>query len=161
MGAVAKMSAGILLYRRSGPDVTEVLIGHMGGPFFARRDAGGWSIPKGEYTTEETPLAAAFREFTEELGLAPPAGEVTPLGTAKASGGKVVTMFALEGDLDLSAMVPGTFEMEWPRGSGKIAAFPEIDRAMWASPPVAREKLVASQTVFVDRLLDYLAEGAG
>jgi predicted NUDIX family NTP pyrophosphohydrolase len=155
---MVKTSAGLLLYRRvETGDRVELLIGHMGGPFFSRKDAGAWSIPKGEYTTDEEPLAAAVREFTEELGVPPPAGEVVDLGTAKTSGGKVVWIFARQGDLSLDVVVPGTFEMEWPRGSGRMASFPEIDRALWVAPEEARAKLVASQVVFVDRLLDVVA----
>lgn len=151
-----KRSAGILLFRRSETGV-EVLLGHMGGPFWARKDAGGWSVPKGELEPDEAPEAAARREFQEELGLPVPAGELLELGEIKQSGGKVVTAWALEGDLDPDAVVPGTFEMEWPRGSGRMKEFPEIDRAGWFEPEQAREKLVAGQRPFLDRLADLLA----
>jgi predicted NUDIX family NTP pyrophosphohydrolase len=147
----AKQSAGILLFRRVNGDA-EVLLGHMGGPFWAKRDVGGWSVPKGEYEPDEAPEAAARREFEEELGMPVPAGDLIPLGTARQSSGKVVTVWALESDLDPSAVVPGTFEMEWPKGSGRTREFPEIDRVEWFDLEQAREKLVAGQRVFLDRL---------
>jgi predicted NUDIX family NTP pyrophosphohydrolase len=155
-GVAGKRSAGLLLFRRSETGV-EVLLGHMGGPFWARKDAGGWSVPKGELEADEAPEAAARREFSEELGVPVPAGELLALGEIKQSGGKVVTAWALEGDLDPEAVVPGTFEMEWPRGSGRMREFPEIDRAGWFEPEQAREKLVAGQRPFLDRLTDLLA----
>ncbi len=132
----------------------EVLLGHMGGPFWMRKDTGAWSVPKGEYEPDEDPEAAARREFQEELGLAPPAGEFIALGTVRQSGGKVVTVWAVEGDLDPHLVVPGTFELEWPKGSGRIREFPEIDRVAWFNLPQAREKVVAKQRVFLDRLAD-------
>lgn len=144
-------SAGLLLFRRDGGRL-EVLLGHMGGPFWARRDAGAWSLPKGEYTGEETPLAAARREFTEELGVAVPDGEVIELGTVRQSGGKVVTAYALEADLDPDAVVPGTFELEWPPRSGRRQQFPEIDRVAWFDLDAAREKVITAQREFLDRL---------
>jgi predicted NUDIX family NTP pyrophosphohydrolase len=113
---------------------------------------GGWSAPKGEYEPDEAPEAAARREFEEELGMPVPAGDLIPLGTARQSSGKVVTVWALESDLDPSAVVPGTFEMEWPKGSGRTREFPEIDRVEWFDLEQAREKLVAGQRVFLDRL---------
>src|ERR687885_3033895 len=137
-----KTSAALLLFRRR--DALEVLIAHMGGPFWARKDAGAWSIPKGEYTDEE-PLDAAVREFAEELGSPPPEGPVIPLGTVRQSGGKTVTTFAVEGDFDLAVFRSNTFELEWPRGSGRIQEFPEVDRAEWVTVEVAREKLVKGQ----------------
>ncbi|PXY19008.1 NUDIX domain-containing protein [Prauserella muralis] len=148
---VAKRSAGILLYRRAG-EGAEVLLGHMGGPFWARKDAGAWSVPKGEYGPGEEPLAAARREFQEELGLPAPDGEPAELGAVKQSGGKVVTVWAVEGDLEPDTIVPGTFELEWPRGSGRIQLFPEVDRVAWFGLAQAREKLVAGQRPFLDRL---------
>jgi predicted NUDIX family NTP pyrophosphohydrolase len=144
-----KTSAALLLFRHR--EELEVLIAHMGGPFWARKDAGAWSIPKGEYTDEE-PLAAARREFAEEMGSPPPEGEVIPLGTVKQSGGKTVTTFAVEGDFDLDGFVSDTFEMEWPRGSGRMQAFPEVDRAAWVTVAVAREKLVKGQVPVLDAL---------
>jgi len=145
------MSAGILLFRKAN-DGIEVLLGHMGGPFWARRDEGAWSIPKGEYEPPEDALAAARREFTEELGLPVPPGELIELGEAKQSGGKIVTIWAVEGDLDPDAVVPGTFEMEWPPRSGRRQAFPEIDRAAWFSLDIAEQKIVSGQRPFLDRL---------
>jgi predicted NUDIX family NTP pyrophosphohydrolase len=147
----ARQSAGILLYRKVNGEL-EVLLGHMGGPFWVRKDAGGWSLPKGEYEPDEEPEAAARREFTEELGLPVPGGELADLGAVRQSGGKVVTVWALEGDLDPAQVVPGTFEMEWPKGSGRIQEFPEMDRFSWFPLPEAREKLVKGQQPFLDRL---------
>ncbi|WP_371650402.1 MULTISPECIES: NUDIX domain-containing protein [unclassified Streptomyces] len=152
-----KRSAGLLLYR-TAPSGVEVLIGHMGGPFWSRRDEAAWSIPKGEYGPEETPEAAALREFEEELGLPAPEGTRVPLGEARQAGGKVVTVWAVEADLDLTAVVPGTFTMEWPRGSGVQQEFPELDRLAWLAPAQASTRLVAGQRVFLDRLAAYLQE---
>jgi predicted NUDIX family NTP pyrophosphohydrolase len=153
---VAKRSAGLLLYRGDVPEI-EVLLGHMGGPFWARRDAGAWSVPKGEYESDEQPLAAARREFQEELGLPAPDGELVDLGTVRLSGGKVVQVWAVAADLDVDLLVPGTFTMEWPKGSGRVQEFPEVDRAAWLSLDLAREKIVAGQRPFLDRLTDRLA----
>jgi len=150
---VTRQSAGLLLFRRT-PDL-QVLIGHMGGPFWARKDARGWSIPKGEYRTEE-PLAAAEREFAEELGSVAPDGTTLELGSARQSGGKVVIVFAREGDFDADHIESNTFAMEWPRGSGIQREFPEIDRAGWFDVETARTKLVAGQVVFLDRLQGFL-----
>lgn len=147
----ARQSAGILLYRRVNGEL-EVLLGHMGGPFWARKDAGGWSLPKGEYGPDEEPEAAARREFTEELGLPVPAGTLAELGTVRQSGGKVVTAWALEGDLDPTQVVPATFEMEWPKGSGRMQEFPEMDRFTWFPLADAGEKLLKGQRPFLDRL---------
>ena len=151
-----KTSAGILLFRKANLGI-EVLLGHMGGPFWARKDDGAWSIPKGEYEPPEDAAAAARREFTEELGLPVPAGELIDLGSAKQSGGKIVTVWALEGDLDPDAVVPGTFEMEWPPRSGRRQEFPEIDRARWFALDVASSKLVSGQRTFLDRLRDAIS----
>jgi predicted NUDIX family NTP pyrophosphohydrolase len=147
---VPRTSAGILLYRRAA-DGVEVLIGHMGGPFWAKKDAGGWSIPKGEYEDGEEPFAVALREFEEEVGSPCPATEFRPLGEVRA-GGKVLTLWAGEGDLDAAACVSNTFELEWPPRSGRIQEFPEIDRAAWVGLEGAREKLVKGQLPFLDRL---------
>jgi len=141
----------VLLYRRSG-DGVEVLIGHMGGPFWAKKDAGGWSVPKGELEPGEEPFAVALREFEEELGSPCPASDFTPLGEVRTSG-KVLTVWAAEGDLDAAACVSNTFDLEWPPRSGRIQQFPEIDRAAWVPVEVAREKLVKGQLPFLDRLL--------
>lgn len=151
-----KHSAGLLLFRRT-PGGAEVLLGHMGGPFWARRHTGAWSVPKGEYAPgEEEPWAAARREFREELGLPAPEGAALPLGEVVQSGGKHVTVWAVEGDLDPAAVVPGTFTMEWPRGSGRTADFPEVDRVAWFGLDAAREVVVRAQAAFLDRLADRL-----
>jgi predicted NUDIX family NTP pyrophosphohydrolase len=154
--AAGRRSAGLLLYRDTGADV-EVLLAHMGGPFWERRDEGAWSVPKGEYGPGETPEAAARREFEEELGLPSPEGPYVPLGEARQSSGKTVTVWAVEADLDPALVVPGTFTMEWPRGSGHVQEFPEIDRVGWFGLGPARTKLVAGQRVFLDRLADHLS----
>jgi len=130
----------------------QVLLAHPGGPFWARKDAGAWSIPKGEYGPEEDTLAAAQREFLEELGIVPQ-GQCQPLGEVTQKGGKVVTAFALQGDLDIDAIVPGTFEMEWPPKSGRRQRFPEVDRAAWFDLDEARSKIVPAQAAFLDRLV--------
>jgi predicted NUDIX family NTP pyrophosphohydrolase len=150
-----RRSAGILVFRRTNGQV-EVLIGHMGGPLWARRDAGAWSIPKGQPEQDETPEVAARREFQEELGLPVPDGELIDLGAVKQSNGKVVTVWALEADLDPETVVPGTFQMEWPKGSGVLREFPEIDRVAWLDLATARAKLVKAQGAFLDRLTEHL-----
>ncbi|MFI8204288.1 NUDIX domain-containing protein [Streptomyces sp. NPDC085937] len=147
-------SAGLLLFRRTGVGV-EVLLGHMGGPFYARRDAGAWTVPKGEYEPDEPAWEAARREFEEELGLPPPDGEAVPLGEVRQSGGKTVTAWAVEADLDPAAVVPGTFTMEWPPRSGRTRDFPELDRVAWFSLERAREVVVSAQTAFLDRLAEH------
>ena len=146
-----KRSAGILLHRRRD-GAHEVLLVHPGGPFWAKKDAGAWSIPKGEYEDGEEPRAAALREFAEELGAPPPDGELVELGEVRQKNRKVVTAWAAEGDVDASAVRSNTFEMEWPPRSGPPQAFPEIDRAEWFPLARAREKLVPAQAAFVDRL---------
>ena len=150
-----KTSAGILLWRRAerGP---EVLIGHMGGPFWAKKDAGGWSIPKGEYDSGEDAFAVACREFEEELGTPVPAADFLPLGELRTTSSKVLTVWAAEGDLDAGRCVSNTFELEWPPRSGRIQEFPEIDRAAWCTVDDARTKLVKGQVGFLDRLLERL-----
>ena len=148
---MARLSAGLLLYRRRGREI-EVLLAHMGGPFWSRKDAGAWSLPKGEYEGDEEPLAAARREFAEELGLPAPAGRALDLGTIKQAGGKVVQAWALEGDLDTDAVHSNSFELEWPRGSGTVQSFPEADRAAWFDLQSARVKLVKGQVGFLERL---------
>lgn len=151
---MAKRSAGILVFRRTSG---EVLLAHMGGPLWARRDAGAWSIPKGEYGPDEQAQDAARREFVEELGLPVPAGELIDLGSAKQSSGKEVTVWAVEGDIDPAGITPGTFEMEWPRGSGKHREFPEIDRVQWFGLDSARQKIVRGQLAFLDRMQGLLS----
>ncbi|MBA4865253.1 NUDIX domain-containing protein [Streptomyces sp. PSKA54] len=148
-------SAGLLLYRRV-PEGVEVLLGHMGGPFWARREAGAWTVPKGEHDPDEPAWDAARREFTEELGLPPPDGEAVPLGEVRQRGGKTVTVWAVEGDLDPADVVPGTFTLEWPRGSGRMTTFPELDRVAWLALDRAREVVVSAQTTFLDRLAEHL-----
>ena len=150
-----KHSAGILLYRiRAG--AVEVLLVHPGGPFWAKKDLGAWSIPKGEHEEGEDAMACALREFTEETGSAPAPGELIDLGTVKQKAGKVVQAWALEGDLDADAIRSNTFELEWPPRSGRRQTFPEVDRAGWFSAEAAREKLIPAQAAFVDRLLEHL-----
>ncbi|MGX1812134.1 NUDIX domain-containing protein [Nocardia sp. NPDC055321] len=154
-----RYSAGILLFRRA--PTLEVLIGHMGGPLWARKDASAWSIPKGEYDpAEEGAQLAARREFTEELGLPVPDGEWLPLGEVEYGSGrgrKQVAIWAVEADLDPAQVVPGTFEMEWPPRSGRIQEFPEIDRAEWFTPEVALDKLGKGQRPFLERLTTLVA----
>jgi predicted NUDIX family NTP pyrophosphohydrolase len=146
-------SAGLLLYRHT-PGGPEVLIGHMGGPFWSHKEDHAWSIPKGEYGPDEDPQDAAVREFTEELGSAPPAGEMLDLGEARQRTGKLVRAWAREGDFDATGAVSNDFEMEWPPRSGRMQAFPEIDRAGWFAIDTARTKLVPAQEVFLDRLVE-------
>ena len=129
-----KLSAGLLLYRITDGQV-EVLIGHPGGPFWARKDEGAWSIPKGEYVEGEDPWTVAQREFEEELGKRPPDGERIEFAPLKQPSGKVITAFAVRGDLDLDGTFSNTFELEWPKGSGNIREFPEIDRVGWFPSP--------------------------
>ncbi|MHB9863306.1 NUDIX domain-containing protein [Streptomyces sp. YIM S03343] len=136
----------------------EVLLGHMGGPYFAKKDAGAWSVPKGEYEHGETAWDAARREFREELGLPPPDGDAVPLGEVRQTGGKVVTVWAVEADLDPASAVPGTFSMEWPPRSGRIQEFPELDRVAWFGLDDAREVIVKAQTAFLDRLAEHMGK---
>ena len=142
------------MYRRRGGSEPEVLLVHPGGPFWAKKDAGAWSIPKGEYVDPEDPLACAIREFAEELGTAPPAdADYLELGSVTQKNRKVVRAWAVEGDLDAGAIVSNTFEMEWPPRSGRRQSFPEVDRAGWFRVAEAREKLIPAQVEFLDRLL--------
>lgn len=153
-----RLSAGLLLYRK-GPQALEVLIGHMGGPFWARRDDRAWSIPKGEYFHDEPAFDAARREFREEIGHDAPGGEALELGDVRQSSGKLLTVFAVEGDLDVTEIDSMLFELEWPKGSGTMRKFPEFDRAQWFPVPEARYKLVLGQVPFVDRLVAELEAG--
>lgn len=153
-------SAGLLLHRRT-PGGLEVLLVHPGGPFWARRDAGAWSIPKGETDAGEDPLAAARREFVEELGSPPPDGEPIALGEVRQKSGKRVTAWALAGELDPDTVRSNPFSMEWPPRSGRIQEFPEIDRAQWFGLEAARAKLIAAQVAFLDRLAQALGEIGG
>lgn len=155
---MGKRSAGLVLFRDADGSV-EVLIGHPGGPFWARKDDGAWSIPKGEYAEGEDPWTVAQREFEEELGKPPPAGPRIDLGDVRQPGGKTVTAFAVRGDLDLDGTVSNTFTLEWPRGSGRIAEYPEIDRALWCDVATARVKLLKGQVPLLDRLLAALEAG--
>jgi predicted NUDIX family NTP pyrophosphohydrolase len=148
-----KRSAGILLHRRRD-GAHEVLLVHPGGPFWAKKDAGAWSIPKGEYEDGEEPRAAALREFAEELGAPPPDGELVELGEVRQRGGKVVTAWALAGDADADAVRSNTFTMEWPPRSGTIGEFPEVDRAAWFSLDEARERILPGQAPLLDRLAE-------
>ena len=142
-----KQSAGLLLWRRR-PHL-EVLLAHPGGPLYVRKDAGAWTLPKGEPDAGEELLAAAYREFEEELGVAPPDGDPLPLGNVRYKSGKVVTAWALEGDLDVTTMKPGLFEMTW---RGRVQTFPEVDRAEWFAPAEGRVRLMPAQVPFLDRL---------
>ena len=155
--ASPRVSAGILLWRRRG-DALEVLLGHPGGPYFARRDAAVWSVLKGETAPGEDDLEAlARREFAEETGHEPPDGPMLPLGDVRQAGGKIVHCWAVEGDLDPSRATSNTFEMAWPPRSGRVQAFPEIDRVAWFDLATAREKINPAQAAFLDRL----EEGVG
>jgi predicted NUDIX family NTP pyrophosphohydrolase len=155
---VPKLSAGLLLYRESY-GVLEVLIGHPGGPFWARKDDGAWSIPKGEYLDGEDPWLAAQREFTEEIGTPPPAGPRIDFAPLRQPGGKIVTAFAVRGDLDLDGAVSNTFTLEWPRGSGNVKEFPEIDRVGWFDLAAARVKLLKGQRPLLDQLEEATGDG--
>jgi predicted NUDIX family NTP pyrophosphohydrolase len=153
---MAKQSAGILLYRTAGGE-PEVLLVHPGGPFWAKKDAGVWSIPKGEYEAGEDPLAAAAREFEEELGTAPPDAGLVELGAVRQAGGKLVTAWAVQGDFDPAGLRSNSFSMEWPPRSGAIREFPEVDRAQWFPIAEARGRIVPAQAAFIDRLVERLA----
>ena len=150
-----RTSAGILLYRLR-PAGPEVLLGHMGGPFWARKDDGAWSIPKGEHGPDEEPLAVARREFAEELGSPVPTDDLVGLGELRVTSGKVLAVWAGEGDLDAAATVSNTFELEWPPRSGRMQEFPEIDRADWFGLDEGRTKLLKGQVAFLDRLRDHV-----
>jgi len=153
-----KLSAALLLYRVTDGGV-EVLIGHPGGPFWARKDEGAWSIPKGEYVDGEDPWSAAQREFLEEVGKEPPAGPRIDFAPLRQPSGKVITAFAVRGDLDLDGAVSNTFTLEWPKGSGKIGEYPEIDRVGWFSVAEANTKLLKGQRPLLDRLMVALEGG--
>ena len=153
---MARRSAGILLHR-PGIGGTEVLLVHPGGPFWARKDLGAWSIPKGELDEGEDPRACALREFAEETGVELPGAALDDLGEVKLKGGKVVLAYAVAGDLDAAAVRSNTFELEWPPRSGRTQAFPEVDRAEWFGLEQARAKLNPAQAELVDRLEALLA----
>ena len=152
--ARSRTSAGLLLHRRRRGEL-EVLLVHPGGPLWARRDAGAWSIPKGEYDSGEEPLDAARREFAEELGQPVPDGDGAPvdLGEVRQKSGKRVRAWALGADLDVSEIHSNTFEMQWPPRSGTLRAFPEVDRAEWFDLARAREKINPAQAELLDRLV--------
>ncbi len=180
---MARRSAGVLLYRRTyrpayqpadrpadrpgppgaatpSPVGVEVLLGHIGGPYFARKDAGAWSILKGEYGEGEEPLDVARREFTEETGHPAPRGAYVALGEVRQANGKIVTAWAVEGDLDPAAATSNTCEIEWPPRSGRVLVVPEVDRVDWFQPDAARPRLVRGQAPLVDRLLEHLTTTA-
>lgn len=157
---MAKLSAGLLLHRRSSEGTVEVLLVHPGGPFWARKQEGAWSIPKGEYAPGDDPWTTARREFVEELGLPVPDGEVVALGEVRQAGGKVVTAFALAGDVAVDEIRSNTFEVEWPPRSGRRQEFPEVDRAEWCALPRARLLLLAGQRPLLERLEEHLARAS-
>ncbi len=152
-------SAGLVVYRFVDGDSApveglELLLVHPGGPFWARKDEAAWSIPKGEIDPDEEPLTAALREFREELGLDPPNSTPADLGSIRQAGGKAVLAWAVQGSVDTSALRSNEVTLEWPRGSGREITFPEVDRAEWCTPELARHRLVRGQVPFVDRLVD-------
>jgi predicted NUDIX family NTP pyrophosphohydrolase len=155
-----RRSAGLLLYRRAAADGVEVLLAHPGGPIWAKRDEGAWTVPKGEFGEGETPWAVARREFEEETGHPAPDGVPIELGEIRQKGGKVVAAWALEGDLDPAAAHSNTFPLEWPPRSGRWITVPEIDRVGWFRPDEARRRIKDTQVPFVDRLLAAL-DGSG
>jgi predicted NUDIX family NTP pyrophosphohydrolase len=152
--ATPRQSAGLLLFRR---EPLEVLLAHMGGPFWARRDEGAWTVPKGELEPGEEALPAAMREFEEEMGRPAPAGEPLALGTVRQAAGKLVTAFALEGDFDPAAIRSNTFTTEWPPRSGRMATFAEVDRAAWLDLDDAKARIVKGQVPLLDRLAELLS----
>jgi predicted NUDIX family NTP pyrophosphohydrolase len=145
-----KRSAGLMMYRRR-EDRLEVLLAHPGGPFWAKKDTGAWSIPKGEFEADEDPLQAAKREFEEESGIAPE-GEFIALGEVKQAGGKLVTAWAVEGDCEASSLKSNLFSMEWPPRSGRMKEFPEVDKWEWFSLDEAGEKILSGQKIFLEKL---------
>lgn len=151
---MSKQSAGVLLYRLKKNHL-EILLVHPGGPFWAKKDLGSWSIPKGEFQEGEDILLAAQREFQEETGLSI-SGQFKPLSSIKQKGGKVVHAWAIEGDIDQTKIKSNTFKLEWPPKSGKMKEFPEIDKAEWFAVAVAKEKINPGQAVFLDRLVQIL-----
>jgi predicted NUDIX family NTP pyrophosphohydrolase len=152
-----KRSAGLLPYRiREG--TLEVLLVHPGGPFWAGKDLGAWSIPKGEHEQQNDPLEAALREFEEETGQRPPREHLVELGSIRQRGGKLLTAWAVEGDLDPAELTSNTFTMEWPPRSGRLREFPEVDRAAWFGVEMAREKVLGAQAELIARLLAILAD---
>lgn len=153
-----KRSAGLLLYRRPPGAVPDVLLVHPGGPYWASKDDGAWTVPKGEYSEDEEAAAVAEREFEEEVGVPAPPGARVALGEVRQAGGKLTTLWAVEGDLDASGVVSNTFTVEWPPRSGRRVEFPEVDRAAWFSLDDARRKLLASLVPFLDRLVEAIGD---
>jgi predicted NUDIX family NTP pyrophosphohydrolase len=154
---MAKQSAGLLMYRKKNQSI-QVLLIHPGGPFWAKKDLGAWSMPKGEFSDEEDGLKAARREFEEETGFLP-TGQFMRLGAIKQPSGKVIHAWAFEGDLDAKKIKSNTFSLEWPPQSGKQQEFPEADRAEWFNIDVAREKIIRGQLEFIDELLRTIESG--
>jgi predicted NUDIX family NTP pyrophosphohydrolase len=146
-----KRSAGLLLFKRESGELRVFLV-HPGGPFWQKRDLGSWSIPKGEYIDGEDARAVALREFEEETGVTPPTGDLLALGEVRQAGGKIVTAWAIEGEIDPEKIVSNTFETVWPPKSGRRETFPEIDRAGWFTLAEAREKILDGQRLFLERL---------
>ena len=153
MSGRSRRSAGILLYRRAAGGGVEVLLAHPGGPIWAKRDAGAWTVPKGEFHDGEEAMAVARREFQEETGHPAPEGRALELGEIRQKGGKLVEAWALEGDLDPAAAHSNTFPLEWPPRSGRWLTVPEIDRVEWFGPDEARRRIKDTQVAFIDRLL--------
>ena len=153
---MTKRSAGILMFRGRGPAL-EVLLAHPGGPFWAKKDDGAWSIPKGEYDEAEQPLACAIREFEEELGVKPD-GAFIELGELMQPSRKIVVAFAVEGTFDPAALRSNRFELEWPPKSGRMQSFPEIDRVEWFAPDLAKVKILLGQQGVIDRLLAFVTQ---
>lgn len=151
-----RTSAGLLVYRHPSAQELQVLLVHPGGPYWADRDLGAWSIPKGEFGPTEAPLATALREFAEEIGQPPPAGPYHPLGEVRQKGGKIVHAWACAGDVDVANIRSNTYRVEWPYRSGRYEQFPEVDRAEWFDLVSAREKINAAQVEFLDRLAEWL-----
>ncbi len=149
-------SAGLLLYRHGRGSDVQVWLAHMGGPFWARKDAHAWSIPKGEYAADEDPLAAAKREFAEEMGTPAPGVDYIQLGDFRQPSGKMITAFAAESSFEPERIVSNTFALEWPKGSGTLRNYPEIDGAQWIGEPEARIKLVQGQLPILDALIRHL-----
>lgn len=154
MSKRSSISAGLLLFRRTGEDL-EIFLAHPGGPFWVRRDEGAWTIPKGGVEAGEDPLDAARREFEEETGIVP-RGEFVPLGSIRQRAGKIVHAWAWEGDADAAHITSNTTETEWPRGSGRRITYPEIDRCAWFTTDEARTRMNAAQAAFIDRLREHL-----
>jgi len=154
---MAKKSAGLLLYRKSsGSSEIEVLLVHPGGPFWRKKDEGAWTIPKGEFDDDEEALAAAKREFKEELGFAPPEGDYLALTPIKQKAGKTVLAWAIEGAFDPARLESNTFQCEWPPRSGQTQEFPEVDRAEWFKREIAERKILPAQIQLIEELLEVL-----